>query len=1268
MLESKRIEIIKDKILNENINFNSEELLVLSKNQDLMKLTLNLLNKKISSLNNSNEKQMYLEFLLVFLTLDVSLIYQDISNELWTEYFIFLLNKEFKTLGELRGVFVELNLSNNLVEKILKKYMDCLKENKYDQVGYIDNETLMLLLDYKRYDLISIANFDATVTLESLKKVSDIFKQQGYLLKHNFRFFELDKYADFPELLSLDSLIMLITKNETCSSLELQILNQKLENIYKEDSINLYHQWNLLFSILPEGYKELIINKILEYALSGKKIIHNYYLDDCPEDLFDFVYDKRLINAEIQTANFIHYDKYDQEDILRIIELIENDLEYRNKIIWNNNNINSKLLETIIKYDISIKYLDLINSEIYSEIILSFLRNGKEKFNFSEKLIINSTDELLLYTLKNKNYDLLLHFDFDTIEKHLFIDEYFELLQVALKENILFSEKFINRILSHHNQLLIQKILNYPKYLETLFFISKRYEALIYKYLKENDQILNNLNSDVLEYLFLVFTKDQNLNQKNLRTLKNKFGYKILLYLENENIKSLINLPDDKFLKVINLFSETNYSKNDLETAYDAIKQYEFGLKNPEVISIFENIKMSLENGDDNYLTLFLELEKVMDTNFYEYFNKIYKISNDFQSSKELLLYLANKIKNNENVLENQNVLHTITTYYLDRMRGEYKNNYNVYTDLNINYLLEEKSTETNLINYLLKENPLINLINDSNKILFHDLIIQKLIDKGMDQKLIEETIYYYINHEFISNSKYEEKVINSNIKNIILTVKECLNLIDLNNKKEMINKLDKENKIKRIYELPNLEVDILKILSELKISLLEEKLLTSKSEEIYNHLVLTLKKYKMHLLPEYLINYLNDSSNNLDIKYDYVNLAQFINYYYSIYETYKINYQNQNKNFHDYLLGLIEIINNSTVYSEFSIDSLILSQEDYRLIKINPPANEAKNKTTKQRINESVARTFLNFERKEVTIPTFNEEIFLDDKSSSVQVIVGNFTNPTTLTHGERTGACMRIGGEGEDLYNFCLDNPNGFHIRFADPKTGKYISRVSGFRNGNTLFLNQLRKSCEPNLFPNSDLIKICQKVARLLIEKSKNSTCPIENVVISKMEALKNTDMKEVDLGVNNIKEGLPGKIYSDIKTSAVVLATTSNETDFVPINFDKSNIEIYLPSRDSILRTNDKKQAYDYINRIHFIKAKLDGEMYQYLKPLEINELIYCISNQDWYIYVTEDLLIHEEIIDIDSRAKIEYLEAKKEIEKFINLKKETIEGEKTCNMK
>ena len=113
--------------------------------------------------------------------------------------------------------------------------------------------------------------------------------------------------------------------------------------------------------------------------------------------------------------------------------------------------------------------------------------------------------------------------------------------------------------------------------------------------------------------------------------------------------------------------------------------------------------------------------------------------------------------------------------------------------------------------------------------------------------------------------------------------------------------------------------------------------------------------------------------------------------------------------------------------------------------------------------------------------------------ETKKMQVIVGIFTHHSNITHGERTGACMRIGGVGESLFDFCLGNTNGFHILFRDSQAVEYIFRVSGFRNGNTVFLNGLRVSCNLDAYSNEEVVAACQRVAELLIEKSKESTCP-------------------------------------------------------------------------------------------------------------------------------------------------------------------------------
>ena len=73
-------------------------------------------------------------------------------------------------------------------------------------------------------------------------------------------------------------------------------------------------------------------------------------------------------------------------------------------------------------------------------------------------------------------------------------------------------------------------------------------------------------------------------------------------------------------------------------------------------------------------------------------------------------------------------------------------------------------------------------------------------------------------------------------------------------------------------------------------------------------------------------------------------------------------------------------------------------------------------------------------------------------------------------LTLGERTDACMRVYGHANSLLTFTCTNPKGFHIRFEN-EDGEFISRVTGYRLGNTVILNQLRLSLDNNI-TNADI----------------------------------------------------------------------------------------------------------------------------------------------------------------------------------------------------
>jgi hypothetical protein len=423
------------------------------------------------------------------------------------------------------------------------------------------------------------------------------------------------------------------------------------------------------------------------------------------------------------------------------------------------------------------------------------------------------------------------------------------------------------------------------------------------------------------------------------------------------------------------------------------------------------------------------------------------------------------------------------------------------------------------------------------------------------------------------------------------------------------------------------------------------------------------MNKKKIHLLPKSLKKILSNSGIN--ISDDFNNLAAFISYYAQIYSKEKSTLASNNKPTDNININLTNILINAEVYSGISnVYSQILGNEDAKLIKANPGPNSATQKLANDgRLKEAIELTEKLYRRQSVTIPTFNENLSISN-DKSLRVIAGNFTHPSNLTHGERTGACMRIGGVGESLFQFAIANPNGFHIGFEDANNGKYISRVTGFRNGNTVFLNELRNSCDPDAYTDEEIIEACKKAGEQLIELSKDSTCPIENVVVHRAYATTNMKERNTQLNVKNIKEGLPS-FYTDVNSCPIILATTAKNGKFTPVDLKNDLVPSYLPARENPGIYKEEAQANNKINRVASIKRLLDGENYEYIAPLEFeNGLIYAILSDDWYIYVDEHGNIHKDCIDIDPRAKEELAEYLIKLETELNnnpIKKEETYG-------
>ena len=348
------------------------------------------------------------------------------------------------------------------------------------------------------------------------------------------------------------------------------------------------------------------------------------------------------------------------------------------------------------------------------------------------------------------------------------------------------------------------------------------------------------------------------------------------------------------------------------------------------------------------------------------------------------------------------------------------------------------------------------------------------------------------------------------------------------------------------------------------------------------------------------------------------------------------------------------KILKYCSIYSGYAnCYKIILGLEDYEIIKANDKPYSAK-ASPQERLDATTKLQIKMFKQNKITIPSFIKNY--DTTSKKLMAIVGNRCASFNLTHGERTGACMRCLGYADTLFNFCNTDSRGFHITFIDPDTLEYVSRVSGFRNGNTVFLNQLRYSKSPQ-YSDDDVITACKGVANDLILLSKNSKMPIENVVISPSYALEGAHtekLSEPDIG-KDVYKG-----YKDVSSNAVILATTG-ENGMPAILKLNSEQPIYHPVRLPILEYNKcNYKTHINIQRIKCIKECINSNDENFYKRIDIDLLeleknyTHVFLGQDWFITIDENLNIEYDIIPGDERAL-------EELEETLNKVKQNMGG-------
>ncbi len=1018
------------------------------------------------------------------------------------------------------------------------------------------------------------------------------------------------KYVKLPEELLY---CLILDENMYHLTSLLSIINQ-IKIIDKHWSILSDDLKVSILSNLPDQYKKKYIEKYNdpEYSLVSKNLVFSLSNDEEKMKYYNLV-DKSKRSSLISTLNNSETKKkyltpftHNKGEIISSLDNDDYKIFYLLKYIFI---LSYAEKESIIRsFEDSnniIKYYHMINSSYYKMKLLlsnSIDDNTRNKlFELSDKktccLVYDSIkDEKIrrkfLNSINNPHY---LYNVLITIASS---DLYEDKIYILKKLNSIVK---IKDIMTTYVKTLIDRDfqLEYLLYTEDVnyMFVAISHQESLPKYEEKYIPI------------FYTLAKHFGINIDHLIHLSKLTSCSILKFLNHTNVRDAINLDDESFNKYIKLFSKENYTMNsDVQnTILNAIIQRQFKLLNNDKIHIFTNTLNAFSNK--NYKEAYNSLNLICsEVDLLKYNITYYDLIKGLKEEDRYTISLFNKI----------------VSEYLTIIRNQYLKRYLKQYNSKVS---KETYDSKDIVSYLL------------------------------DYFEIDDIVDYFENdiyEEDFNNLFYSKDVLKEALKfkkypnNFLVLSSETKEVLNNLNKVDMYS-LFKYNysfsNVKLKYEIPVIKPDdLLDIMCKVNTLALKDNILSNNI--LYTTLYNYLNKYK---LLGSAFNFHNIISS-ISLDFNQMTVAGFINNFKSIYD----EIERSKKSNPTATFSFIKILELSNVCESYTdIYSYIFGSDNYYFLKRNPePYSSAI--VIEERLKRAVKLLSKLRKREYITVPPIDENIYLPN-GKEINILLGNTNELINFTYGERTGACMRIGGAGESLFEFCLLNENGFHISFNDPSTGKLISRVSGFRNGNTVFLNQLRFSLSQD-FDTEDLIKVCMHVSKRIIELSKNSCYPINNVVISGGYAFNDYIKNEQRLNVSNIKKTL-GNFYSDVGSKAIVTATSNEDNTLVPIELGSSKVERYrvLRNKVKVYKGVECKTAIGHIYALDELYSGISIDELD-IKPSD-KELVYM--GEDWFISLDKKNNIETYIMK-NSKDKES---ASNELNKYLTILEDEINVEK-----
>ena len=695
---------------------------------------------------------------------------------------------------------------------------------------------------------------------------------------------------------------------------------------------------------------------------------------------------------------------------------------------------------------------------------------------------------------------------------------------------------------------------------------------------------------DKYEFLVDQLSKKYNLNREHLLRLAKNVGCAVFTRLGKQNIKDIINADEEAFSNLLRIFNPESYGMTETmeNDVLNSFLQRKFRIEHPNIYNARTRILSYANYHEYEQLLQFL-------TRIDEYIG----LSNYGTSVQELFEELKG-----EKTKELLTKLSVITDKYIRVRRSEYVQQHIADAlDNSTDLSYEKNAFIANLIKKETENSLIYRLSRPVNGVDYADRELALINNMDLLKKLIK----------FRKDPKNAEALSVEDKKSLPV----LFTLIEKAYSRRVYKPTRSSLPVKHEIAEPK-SVCIVDILEDINIKQLKDTLFNE--EELFNDLLAFLKRYS-------ILGWgtrFELEAEPADVVCKPTVLAALVNNYKSVKkrveaivneEEKKEQVSEKNKEKAEKKIILTEMIDRAAVYDTASYRYYALfGQDNFFYFRANPAPYKGDFKFA-DRIACALAAIPEMFGRKSIPVPAKDADMELSN-GKKINVVIGNVTDLINLTLGERTGACTRFGGANDALFRFCNTDSHGFQINFYDPDDGKFVSRISCYRNGNTVYMNQLRFSLLPK-YTSKDLIEATKMIAKELVEKTKNDEVPIDNVLVGDGYVFYEANEKKTTFDKQLMYKGLSID-YADIEDGAILLATTSEDGSLVPINPDVKTPE-YKPQRGKI-KTYTGKAALEQVQHFQMLELVTQKKSIDSGEVINDKGITTCIFGDDWYISI------------------------------------------------